>query len=244
MRKILPLIIAVMLVIPAFGAGTAQAAGGKTIVDIAAGDRRFTTLVAAVKAAGLVNTLSGPGPFTVFAPTNAAFAKLPAGTVAALLKDIPTLTGILTYHVVSGAVPAGQVVGLQSAGTVQGSPIQIRVRGGSVILNGTVKVIITDIVASNGIIHVIDTVLLPPVTGQNQLVLVNRTVPLLSEPGGEAIGLSLSPCKTVFITQTVQGTFGQIRDIGGWIDLRNTANVAANYGQPGGQPVVRSCVGQ
>ncbi|MBZ0297929.1 MAG: fasciclin domain-containing protein [Anaerolineae bacterium] len=133
-----------------------------SIVDIAVNDGRFTTLVAAVQAAGLAETLAGEGPFTVFAPTDDAFAALPAGTVEGLLADIPALTDVLTYHVVSGKVMAADVVGLDSATTVQGSDIAISVRDGEVYLNDTVKVIITDIEASNGVIHVIDGVLLPP----------------------------------------------------------------------------------
>ncbi len=136
-----------------------------TIAEIAAADGRFTTLLAAVTAAGLDTTLADPeaGPLTVFAPTDDAFAALPAGTVEALLAD-PTgaLTDVLTYHVVAGAVPAADVVNLDSATTLQGSDISIAVVDGGVVLNDSVNVIITDIMATNGIIHVIDAVLLPP----------------------------------------------------------------------------------
>ena len=132
-----------------------------TIVDIAVADGRFETLVAAVTAADLVETLSGDGPFTVFAPTDDAFAALPEGTVAALLDDIPALTNILLYHVVAGDVRAADVVTLESAVTVQGEPVSITVEGDSVRVNEA-NVVITDIVASNGVIHVIDAVLLPP----------------------------------------------------------------------------------
>ncbi|MCB0014728.1 MAG: fasciclin domain-containing protein, partial [Anaerolineales bacterium] len=134
-----------------------------TIVDIAVADGRFETLVAAVTAADLADTLSSEGPFTVFAPTDDAFAALPEGTVEALLEDpAGDLTQILLYHVVEGVVDAAAVTGLESAMTVQGEEITIAVEDGAVILNGTTEVIITDIVASNGIIHVIDSVLLPP----------------------------------------------------------------------------------
>jgi len=135
-----------------------------TIVDIAVADGRFTTLVAAVTAAGLVETLSGEGPFTVFAPTDDAFAALPAGTVESLVKpeNKQQLTDILLYHVVSGKVMAADVVGLTSAPTVLGKDLTIKVQDGKVFLNDTVQVIITDIEASNGVIHVIDAVLLPP----------------------------------------------------------------------------------
>jgi transforming growth factor-beta-induced protein len=133
----------------------------KDIVEIAIGDNRFTTLVAAVKAANLVETLKGKGPFTVFAPTDDAFKKLPAGTVESLLKDIPTLKNILLFHVVSGKVMAADVVKLKSANTVLGKPVAVNVTNGKVAVNDA-NVVITDIEASNGVIHVIDSVLLPP----------------------------------------------------------------------------------
>jgi len=135
-----------------------------TIVDIAVADGRFTTLVAAVTAADLVETLSGEGPFTVFAPTDDAFAALPAGTLDSLLlpENKQQLTDILLYHVVSGKVMAADVVTLTSAPTVLGKDVTITVKDGNVFLNDTVQVIITDIEASNGVIHVIDAVLLPP----------------------------------------------------------------------------------
>ena len=138
---------------------------GMDIVDTAVADGRFTTLAAALGAADLVDTLKGEGPFTVFAPTDDAFAKLPAGTVEALLEDIPQLTDILLYHVVPGKVMAADVVGLdgQEAGTaLEGKTIGISIEDGSVFLNETVEVIITDIETTNGVIHVIDAVLLPP----------------------------------------------------------------------------------
>ena len=133
------------------------------IVDTAVADGRFTTLVAAVQAAGLVETLKGEGPFTVFAPTDDAFAKLPAGTVQSLLKpeNKDQLAGILTYHVVSGRVMAADVVKLTSADTVNSKPVTIKVVDGKVYINDA-QVIITDILTSNGVIHVIDMVILPP----------------------------------------------------------------------------------
>ena len=135
-----------------------------TIVDVAVADGRFTTLVAAVQAAELAETLSGEGPFTVFAPTDDAFAALPAGTVESLLlpENKQQLTDILLYHVVSGKVMAADVTALTSAPTVLGQDITIKVEDGKVFLNDTVEVIITDIETSNGVIHVIDAVLLPP----------------------------------------------------------------------------------
>jgi len=136
----------------------------KDIVDTAVANGNFKSLATALTKADLVNTLKGTGPFTVFAPTDAAFAKLPSDVLNSLLND-PTkkadLANILTYHVVSGKVPASEVVKLTSAKTVQGSDVKITVRNGEVFLNDNVKVVTTDIQASNGIIHVIDTVLMP-----------------------------------------------------------------------------------
>lgn len=129
------------------------------IVDTAVNAGSFNTLVAAVKAAGLVDTLKGVGPFTVFAPTDEAFAKLPKGTVDALLQDIPKLKKILTYHVVSGKVLAADVVKLKSATTVEGSDVKIDASNGVKINNATVAT--PDVAADNGVIHVIDTVLIP-----------------------------------------------------------------------------------
>lgn len=134
-----------------------------SIVDIAVNDGRFTTLVTAVTEAGLAETLANDGPFTVFAPTDDAFAALPEGTVESLLEDPEgALTDVLLYHVVDGAVPAETVVGLESATTLNGADVAISVQDGTVYLNETVVVTITDIEAENGIIHVIDAVLLPP----------------------------------------------------------------------------------
>lgn len=139
-------------------AALATAAQAKDIVDTAVEAGQFKTLVAAVKAAGLVDTLKGPGPFTVFAPTDAAFAKLPAGTVDALLKDPKKLASILTYHVVAGKVMAKDVKAGEVK-SVQGSMLTIKTDGGVTLDNA--KVIATDVLADNGVIHVIDTVVLP-----------------------------------------------------------------------------------
>jgi uncharacterized surface protein with fasciclin (FAS1) repeats len=134
----------------------------KDIVDIAVENGSFNTLVAAAQAGGLVDTLKGEGPFTVFAPTDEAFAKLPAGTVDTLLmpENKDKLVSILTYHVVAGKVTAAEVVKLESATTVQGSDVKIAVDNGTVMINDS-KVIMADVEASNGVIHVIDTVLMP-----------------------------------------------------------------------------------
>jgi uncharacterized surface protein with fasciclin (FAS1) repeats len=135
---------------------------GKDIVDTAVAADGFDTLVAAVKAADLVETLKGKGPFTVFAPTNDAFGKLPEGTVAELVKpeNKSQLTSILTYHVVAGKVMSGDVVKLTSAKTVQGSSIKIAVQDGKVKINDA-TVVVADIECANGVIHVIDSVILP-----------------------------------------------------------------------------------
>ena len=132
------------------------------IIDTAVAAGSFKTLAAALTAANLVDTLKGAGPFTVFAPTDDAFAKLPAGTVDNLLKDIPKLTAILTYHVVAGKVMAADVMTMdgQSAKTVNGATLAISTKDG-VKLNGGTSVVTTDIACTNGVIHVIDSVLLP-----------------------------------------------------------------------------------
>lgn len=132
------------------------------IIDTAVAAGAFKTLAAAVTAAGLVDTLKGAGPFTVFAPSDEAFAKLPAGTVEGLLKDLPKLTAILTYHVVAGKVMAADVMTMdgKSAATVNGAMLKVSTTGG-VKLNGEVNVVKTDIECSNGVIHVIDSVLMP-----------------------------------------------------------------------------------
>lgn len=140
---------------------TATAAPAADIVDTAAG-AEFNTLVAAVKAAGLVDTLKGPGPFTVFAPTDEAFAKLPPGTVDMLLKpeNKPRLTSIFLYHVVAGNVMAADVVKMSLAKTAEGRKVTIHAMNGGVMVNNA-HVTKTDIACSNGVIHVADTVLMP-----------------------------------------------------------------------------------
>jgi len=134
----------------------------KDIIDTAVSAGTFNTLAAALTAAGLIDTLKGTGLFTVFAPTDEAFAKLPAGTVDALLKDIPKLTSILTYHVVGGKVMAADVMKMdgQAAKTVNGAELKISTQDG-VKLNGDVQVTATDIDCTNGVIHVVDAVLIP-----------------------------------------------------------------------------------
>jgi uncharacterized surface protein with fasciclin (FAS1) repeats len=157
MKLRLPILLA-----GAFVLALTSAASAADIVDTAVAAGQFKTLVAAVKAAGLVDTLKGPGPFTVFAPTDEAFAKLPAGTVESLLKpeNKARLQSILTYHVIPGKVMSRELVKLDSAKTVEGGSIAIQTMGGGVMVNNA-HVTQADIVASNGVIHVIDTVILP-----------------------------------------------------------------------------------
>jgi uncharacterized surface protein with fasciclin (FAS1) repeats len=132
----------------------------KNIVETAVAAGQFETLVTAVQEAGLVETLSGEGPFTVFAPNDAAFAKIPSEDLNALLADKDALTNVLTYHVVAGKVMASDVVNLSEAETVQDSTVDITVENGEVMVDGA-KVIATDIETSNGVIHVIDSVIMP-----------------------------------------------------------------------------------
>ena len=164
MHRILLTVVACAALLAPAGASAATRAGsgasGGTIVDIAAADPQFSTLVRLVKKAGLASTLSG-GEFTVFAPTNAAFRKVGKRKLDALAKDPAKLRAVLTYHVVEGSVPASQVVDLKRAKTVNGKSVRIRVRGRNVFLNRSAKVVKTDIQASNGIVHVINRVLIP-----------------------------------------------------------------------------------
>lgn len=134
----------------------------KDVVDVAMGSADHTTLVAAVKAAGLVETLKGAGPFTIFAPTNAAFAALPAGTVDGLLKPEKKadLTKILTYHVVSGAIKAADLKDGQKVKTLQGEELTVSIKDGKVMINGA-NVTAADLIGTNGVIHVVDAVLMP-----------------------------------------------------------------------------------
>jgi uncharacterized surface protein with fasciclin (FAS1) repeats len=159
MRQFLTAVALIALASPTFAAE-------KDIVETAVAAGSFKTLVAAVKAAGLVDTLKGEGPFTVLAPTDDAFAKLPAGTVEGLLKpeNKDKLAALLTYHVVPARAMAAEVIQLdgKSVKSVEGSPIKIEVQGKTVLLNDQAKVVKADIACGNGVIHVIDTVNLPP----------------------------------------------------------------------------------
>ena len=154
------IVAAAAIALASIGAQATRNAPSKDIVDTAVAAGSFKTLAAALQSADLVSTLKGEGPFTVFAPTDAAFAKIPKADLDALLKDKNALTKVLTYHVVPGEVMAADVVKLTQAKTVEGSPIKIRVVDGKVMINNA-KVAATDIAASNGVIHVIDTVIMP-----------------------------------------------------------------------------------
>ena len=155
--------IACVLGIAAISAGSLAAGEKKDIVDTAVSAGSFKTLATALGAAGLVDTLKGPGPFTVFAPTDEAFAKLPAGTLETLLKpeNKAMLVDILTYHVIAGAVPSDAAVKLTSATALNKKAIKLEVKDGALYLNKS-KVTTPDVACSNGVIHIIDTVLLPP----------------------------------------------------------------------------------
>lgn len=160
-RKVAP--FAAALALTAFGFAAPSSTRAADIVDTAAAAPQFSTLVTAIKAAGLADTLKGAGPFTVFAPTNAAFAKLPAGTVKALLNSPQRLKEILTYHVIPGKITAKQAMSMRtptSPPTVEGKTLRVTTRGGTVMVNGA-RVVKANIMADNGVIHAIDTVLIP-----------------------------------------------------------------------------------
>ena len=163
LRKSLMAALIALPMLAACSSAQSETASSNDIVDTAAAAGQFNTLIAAAKAADLVETLKGPGPLTVFAPTDAAFAALPEGTVENLLKpeNKDQLVKVLTYHVVAGKVMAAQVVTLDSAQTVEGAAVAIDAAGGKVMVNDA-QVVQADVGASNGVIHVIDKVLLPP----------------------------------------------------------------------------------
>ena len=172
MKKYMVLVLCLMLCIALLSCGKKKeeapkeeqaAAPTADIIDIASSDGRFTTLVTAINAAGLTETLKGPGPFTVFAPTDGAFAQLAPGTVESLLADLPTLKNILLFHVVPGKVMAADAAKLTKAATVFGDSISVMVMPDGKIMVGEATVVIGDIEATNGVIHVIDKVLLPPI---------------------------------------------------------------------------------
>jgi transforming growth factor-beta-induced protein len=189
-------------------------AAAKDIVDTAVGAGSFKTLVAAVQAAGLVETLKSAGPFTVFAPTDAAFAKLPKATLDGLLADKKALTDILTYHVVPGKVLAASVLKLngQSVATVNGAKVSIAVSGGKVSLNGNVNVVKTNVLASNGVIHVIDTVLLPPAAPKPAATTPPTTAPALKDIVDTAV--ANGSFKTLVAAVTAAGLVDTLKGVG------------------------------
>jgi transforming growth factor-beta-induced protein len=194
-------VIGILLVVALFGTlATSALAQDMDIVDTAVADGRFTTLATALTEAGLIETLKGEGPFTVFAPTDDAFAALPEGTLEGLLADKEALTNVLLYHVVAGKVMAADVVTLESADTVLGKPVSIKVDGGNVFVNDS-QVIITDIETSNGVIHVIDAVLIPPADAPAAL----------PETGGVNTTSSLLPIILALGLILFAGGFGLLR---------------------------------
>ncbi|GIU93901.1 MAG: hypothetical protein KatS3mg012_0358 [Gaiellaceae bacterium] len=165
MRSIVTTLAGAVLALAVVGAGVAaptapQQAGTQNIVQTAVAAGQFTTLATLLKQAGLAKTLQGKGPFTVFAPTDAAFAKVPKSTLNALAKDKAALRSVLLYHVAAGKLPAAKVVKRSSVKTLNGQSVAIRVRGGKVFVGGA-RVTTPDVMASNGVIHVINTVLIP-----------------------------------------------------------------------------------
>ena len=186
-----------LVLVPTAQTASAQAQQ-KDIVDTAVGAGQFTTLVKAVQAAGLVETLKGPGPFTVFAPTDAAFAKLPAGALDQLIANPAQLKAVLTYHVVPGRVMANQVTNGLSANSVQGAPLMFQVGGGQVKVNNSATVVQADVMATNGVIHVIDTVLMPPAAGA-------ATMPAQLPRAGEATVTDTTPLALAGIAFLLMG---------------------------------------
>jgi uncharacterized surface protein with fasciclin (FAS1) repeats len=160
-RILIAAVAALALAVPAASAAPAREAATPSIAAVATKTPQLSTLLTLVKKAGLAGTLSKPGAYTVFAPTNAAFAKVPKATLNSLAKNPAALKRVLLYHVVAGKVPAAKVVTLRSAKTLAGPTVKIRVDGKTVLIN-TAKVAKADVMASNGIVHVIDRVLIPP----------------------------------------------------------------------------------
>jgi uncharacterized surface protein with fasciclin (FAS1) repeats len=160
-RIVLVVLAALALAVPAASAAPARETGTPTLAGVAAGSPQFSTLLSLVKKAGLADELSAPGALTVFAPTNAAFAKVPKATLNALAKNPAKLKRVLLYHVVAGKVTAAKVVQLRSAKTLAGPSVRIRVSGQTVRIN-TARVTKANVMASNGVVHVLDRVLLPP----------------------------------------------------------------------------------
>lgn len=248
MRKWSILVLVLFAVLMATAPTSAR--GGKSIADIvvesaaAKKDPQFTALLTLVRTAGLFELLDNPNHLTVFAPTDAAFQALGSETIDALLADPIALRQVLLYHIATIELPASALGTQTSVPTLGGGPILIGARDGVIYLNNSgAKIVTTDIVASNGIIHVIDAVIQPPATFPDDLFLVNGGAQVVNAPGGTPTGAVVRDCQTVFANGWSQG-FAHIEIMGGWVDSRVLENVAENYGQSGGQPVVNRCLGK
>lgn len=245
MRKISLLLVALALMVLAAMPVFAQSDG--TIIEVAADSGDFSTLLTLLDAAGWTATLNGPGPYTVFAPTDAAFDAFLAveGLTLNDLTSSPALAEILKYHVVTGDMSAASLATVRTVTSVQGSPIYIRTAvGGGIILNNETAVIGADIAASNGTIHAVDYVLLPPLSYDPPLRILSLVDnPIVSTPGGEGTGLFLRACQTADVTGYSGGYF-EILTMGGWIDINFIEFVSPTYGQPGGQAIAPQCVGK
>lgn len=246
MRKFVLLFTVLVLFALALVPATAQT---NTIADIVvasandATDPQFTTLLAAVQAAGLTDALADPdAELTVFAPTDAAFAAIDPAVLAGLLADPGgALTQILTYHVAPGELTAADVVATRFVDTLQGEQILVDAGDDGVFLNVTSQVIVTDIQASNGVIHVIDEVLIPQqrYASNSFFIVMTGDARILAEPGGTPIGASVDRCQTFFADGYKQG-YVDLQLVGGWVDVRVTQPIPRNYGQPGG-PTLDGC---
>lgn len=258
MKKVAVFALALLLlavsVMPAL-----SAADEGTIVDIivaSAGaneNPQFTKLLAAVQAAGLESALIGDGqtPVTLFAPTDAAFDALGADNLAKLLADKALLTKVLTYHVVPGNFTAAKLKSSNAQKTLEGENIAVSTlytqerRDGVLILNNTATVITEDMKASNGVIQVIDQVLMPSyeIAGDDLYLAVNDS-PIYAVPGEQTIaGRVMKGCQTGYVTAYSRGYY-QVREMGGWVNALQLMNVAENYAQPGGQPIIDQCIGK
>ncbi len=187
----------------------------KDIVDVALADSKFKTLASALKAAGLIEALKGQGPFTIFAPTDDAFAKLPAGTLDALLKDPQKLADVLKYHVVEGAVKAADVAKLSSAKTLEGESIKVSVRDDKPTINDA-NVTVPDIAAANGVIHAIDTVLVPPSVNLGAIAQAGAT------PGGTRVAQNVTVVPTRVPPQAATATAAASKNVTGTVGSKTT----------------------
>lgn len=237
MRKLILGLVLVFVMAIAIAPVAAQDATIADIVVASANGRNpeFTTLLAALQVAGLAEALDGEGPFTVFAPTDAAFAAIDPAVLASLIANPDVLSQVLLYHVVPGRFAAADVVTLdnQFVTTLQGSPLLVQVRDGNVLIDVTSTVIQTDIEASNGIIHVIDVVLVPPTDlGDEDLYVITGDTFAYDAPGSGNVVGPVARCQTFFMGEYAQG-FYLANGIFGWVDERLVLDVPETYGQPG-----------